>query len=108
MKKKFNLHDGKHGAALTVRVTPRARRTEIADISENGTLRIRVAGLTRDGEANTILLEFLAGVLEIQNNRLDIVAGENGLDKIISVLDMSSTEAEGLIEKWIDSHEPTG
>jgi len=104
MKKKFNLHDGKHGAALTVRVTPRARRTEIADISDNGTLRIRVAASTRDGEANQKLLKFLEKVLQVEKQRLEIVAGENGLDKIISVLEMSSADAEELIEEWIDNN----
>ena len=104
MKKKFNLHDGKHGAALTVRVTPRARRTEIADISDNGTLRIRVAASTRDGEANQKLLKFLEKVLQVEKQRLEIVAGEDGLDKIISVLEMSSADAEELIEEWIDNN----
>ncbi len=50
--------------------------------------------LRRDGEANRKLLAFLAEVLDIDLSRLEIVAGENGLDKIISVLDMPSDVAE--------------
>lgn len=100
MKRKntFKLHDGKHGAALTVRVTPRARRNEISDVYENGTIRIRVAASKRDGEANQALIGFLAEVLDVDPARIEIVAGEDGLDKIVSVLEMSSAEAETRIK----------
>lgn len=105
MNANYTLHDGKHGAAFTVRVTPRARRTEISDIIENGTVRVRVAAPTRDGEANRKLLAFLAEVLDIDLSRLEIVAGENGLDKIISVLDMPSDVAEKKLEHWLENQE---
>ena len=32
--REYNLHDGKKGAAIGVRVTPRARKDEIAEINE--------------------------------------------------------------------------
>lgn len=105
MKRKFRLHDGQQGAALTVRVTPRARRDEVAGILEDGTLRVRVSAPPAEGRANAALLAFLAKVLGVRKNRLEIVAGEKGLDKIVSVLDMSSREVEARIRTWMEAEE---
>ncbi len=103
--RKFKLHDGKRGAALTIRVTPRARRTELAGVLEDGTLRVRVAQPPVEGKANKALLTFLAKVLGVRKNRVEIVAGERGLDKIVSILDMSAEDVQGRIERWMDAQE---
>jgi len=97
----FKLHDGQRGAALTIRVTPRARKTEFAGILEDGTVRVRVAAPPVEGKANDALLAFLSGVLGVRKNRIEIVAGKRGLDKIVSVLDMSSEEVENRIQTWM-------
>ena len=86
--RKFNLHGGQKGSALAVRVTPRASRNEIVEMLEDGTIRVRIAAPPVDDEANNTLLEFLAEILGVPKSRLDIVAGETGRDKLISVLDM--------------------
>jgi uncharacterized protein (TIGR00251 family) len=100
--RKFQLHDGKHGAALTVRVTPRARKTEVGGILEDGTLRIRVAQPPVEGKANKALLAFLAKVLGVRKNRIEIVAGARGLDKIVSITDLTSSEVERKLNDWIE------
>ena len=48
-----------------------------------------------------MLIGFLARVLNVPKNRLDVVAGEDSLDKIVSVLDMDSEEAQGRILAWM-------
>lgn len=103
--RKFKLHDGKSGAALTVRVTPRARRTEVAEILEDGTLRIRVTAPPVEGKANAALIEFLAQALQLRKSRIEIVAGEKGLDKIISITEMSAGEVQKRLQSWIDQNE---
>ena len=103
--RKFKLHDGLSGAALTVRVTPRARRTEVAEILEDGTLRIRLTAPPVEGKANAALVEFLAQVLRTRKSRIEIVAGEKGLDKIISITDMSAGDVQLRLQEWIDEHE---
>ncbi len=97
----YKLHDGRHGAALTVRVTPRARRTEIAGFLEDGILRIRIAAPPVEGKANAALVEFLAKVLSVRKNRIEVVAGDKSLDKIISVTDLSADEAQRRINAWM-------
>jgi uncharacterized protein (TIGR00251 family) len=86
----FRLHDGKKGAAVAVRLTPRASRNEIVEIMHDGTIKVHVTAAPVDGDANEALLAFLAEVLGIAKSRLDIVAGLKGRDKLISILDMDS------------------
>ena len=100
--RKFNLHSGMQGAAFTVRVTPRARKTAFAGFLEDGTVRIRVASPPVEGKANDALLEFLARVLGVRRSRMEIVAGERGLDKLVSVHDMTATEAQARIQAWME------
>ena len=88
-ERKFHLHDGKKGAAITVRVSPRARRNEIYEILDDGTVKIRLTAPPVEGQANKALLTFLADVLDTAPTRLDIVAGLSGKDKLITVDGMS-------------------
>lgn len=88
--RKFNLHDGKRGSALAVRVTPRASRNEVVELLDDGTIKIRIAAPPSDQEANETLIEFLSEILGVQKSRLDIVAGVAGRDKLISVVDMDT------------------
>jgi hypothetical protein len=101
----FKLHDGQRGAALTVRVTPRARRTEVAGILEDGTLRIRLTAPPIEGRANAALVDYLAEVLGIRKSRIEIVAGEKGLDKIVSITGMAALEVQRRLQAWIDRTE---
>jgi hypothetical protein len=102
--REFKLHDGEQGAALTIRVTPRARKTEVGGVLDDGTLRVRVAAPPVEGKANKALIAFLAKVLGVRKNKIEIVAGEKGLDKIISVLEMPAEEAEIRINAWMHDH----
>jgi uncharacterized protein (TIGR00251 family) len=104
--RKFKLHSGKSGAALTLRITPRARKTEFAGVLEDGILRVRVAAPPVEGKANAALLTFLAKVLGVRKNRIEIIAGQRGLDKIVSVLDLSAEEVQSRIQAWLSAQEP--
>jgi len=86
--RKFKLHDGKRGSALAIRVTPRASSNEIAEVLEDGTIRVRLAAAPADNEANEALVVFLSEILGVSKSKIDIVAGNIGRDKLISVVDM--------------------
>ena len=86
--RKFELHDGKKGSALAVRVTPRASRNEIVELLDDGTIKVRLATPPTDNEANEALIDFLSEILGVPKSRLDIVAGAAGRDKLIAVMDM--------------------
>jgi hypothetical protein len=100
--RKYKLHDGKRGAAFTIRVTPRARKTELGGVLEDGTLRVRVSAPPVEGKANAALIKFLSKILGVRKNRIEIVVGRRGLDKLVSVIDLSAEEAEQRIQEWIE------
>jgi uncharacterized protein (TIGR00251 family) len=84
-ERKFRMHDGKTGAAITVRVTPRSSRNEIAEIMNDGTIKIRLTAAPVDGAANKALIDFLAKILEVSAAQIEIVAGLSSKDKLITI-----------------------
>ena len=91
--REYNLHNGKKGAALAVRITPRASRNEIAEILHDGTIRIRLTAPPVEGKANQELAKFLSKILGVPKSNIDIVAGRSGRDKLVSILDMDAESA---------------
>ena len=102
--RKFKLHNGKHGAALTIRVTPRASKTAFSGVLEDGTLRIRISAPPLEGKANSALIKFVAKVLGVNRSRVEIVAGEKGLDKILSIIDLDAEQVEERIRGWMEKN----
>ena len=98
--REFHLHSGERGAALAVRVTPRASKNEIVGVLDDGTIKVHLTASPVEGKANEALIRFLAGVLDIPQSRVEVVAGARGRDKIIAVIDM---DAEAL-QKKIGKH----
>jgi uncharacterized protein len=88
--KEYHLHSGKKGAALAVRITPKASQNEIVEILADGTIKIRLMAAAGDGKTNEALVNYLADVLEIPPSKVEIIAGENGVDKLVSVLDIDA------------------
>jgi uncharacterized protein len=95
--KEYHLHSGKKGAALAIRVTPRASKNEIVDILADGTVKIRLTAPPVEGKANEALIQFLADVLEVSASRIEIVAGSTGRDKLVSILNMDAQAVHTMI-----------
>jgi len=95
------MSEGRHGAALAIRVTPRARKNEIVEIMADQTIKIRLTAPPVEGKANDALIEFIARVLEVPRTKVAIVAGANGRDKLVSILDLSPSEAQARIVKHL-------
>lgn len=89
-QREHHLHDGKKGAALAVRVTPRASKNEIVEIYADGTVKIRLTAPPVEGKANDALVKYLAKVLDISPSKIEIVAGVNSRDKLVTILDMDA------------------
>jgi hypothetical protein len=95
----FHLHDGRKGAAVAVRVTPRAPKNEIVNILSDGTVKVHLTAPPVDGKANAELLKFLAKVLDVPLKQVELVAGVGGRNKLISIVDM---DADTLHKKIMD------
>jgi len=101
-KRKFDLHDGKTGAAITVRVTPRTAKNEIHDILDDGTVKIRLTAPPVEGKANKELIKFLSSVLDIPPSSIEILAGQTSHDKLVSILNLRSEEVQLRILKHLE------
>ncbi len=85
---------GGAGAALTIKVTARAPRTEVKGLMEDGTLKIAVAAPPEDGKANAALIAFLARELGVRQDQVEIVAGHHATHKLVSILGLTGQEVE--------------
>ncbi|MBW4436268.1 MAG: DUF167 domain-containing protein [Pleurocapsa minor GSE-CHR-MK-17-07R] len=97
MTRKFEITDVRGGAALTVRVVTQSETTEIASI-QDGILRIRlIAQEAGDAAANAELIGFLAAKLEVSMDKVQIVAGEGGREKLITIEGLSVEHVNQLL-----------
>jgi uncharacterized protein (TIGR00251 family) len=86
--------NAKRGAAITVKVSPRAPKTELAGLMDDGTLKIRLAAPPVDGAANRALVDFLSQALDLPRSQIDIIAGETSERKLISLVGISPEEVD--------------
>ena len=93
----LKFSNAKRGAAITVKVLPRAKKTELAGVMDDGTLKIRLAAPPVDGAANKALIEFLAQTLGIAKSQIDIIAGESSERKLISMVGISADEVDAIV-----------
>ena len=96
-KRAFHLHNGKSGAALAIKVQPKSSRNEIAGVMDDGTIKIRLTAPPVDGEANKALIKFLSKIIGVPASKIDIVAGEKGRKKLVSVLDRDAKYVQAKI-----------
>ncbi len=101
-QRNYKLHDGKKGAAIAVRVTPRATKNQIIGALSDGTIKIHIAAVPTESQANEELIEFLSDILGVPKDRIEVVAGDTGRDKLVSVLDIDS---ETLHKKIVENIE---
>ena len=92
------FHDAKSGAAITVKVTPRAKKTEVVGLMEDGTIRIRVAAVPEAGAANQALIDFLAKALGIPASQIDIMGGLTSERKLVSLIGITPAEVETVMK----------
>jgi uncharacterized protein YggU (UPF0235/DUF167 family) len=93
--RKFNFHDGEKGSALAIRITTRKGKQQITKILKDGTVVINLSGKTKN--LNQELIKFLSKKLNIAQKKFDIIAGADGNEKLISVLDVDSEEIQVLV-----------
>ena len=90
---KWTPHPG--GAAFAVQVVTKTATTEIVGLQEDGAVKIRLtASPAGSDEANKELVKFLAGKLGVAKEKIEIVAGVEKRDKIISVEGMTAEQVE--------------
>ena len=72
------------GVRFTVRVQPRASRSEVCGMHGDA-LRVRLAAPPVDGAANEALIELLADELDVARRSIRIVSGGASRSKMVQV-----------------------
>ena len=78
-------------ARLSVRVTPRASRSEITGFADD-VLKVRLASPPVDGAANAELVKLLAKALGLAKRQIEIVSGSASRNKIVQIAGISPDE----------------
>jgi uncharacterized protein (TIGR00251 family) len=78
-----------NGLILTVRVVPRASKTEIAG-ALGGALKVRIASPPVDGAANAELVKFLSKTFGVAKTEIEIISGETSKTKQIRISNLKS------------------
>ena len=76
---------------LSVRLTPRAPREEIAGF-EGETLRVRVTAPPVEGRANRALVRLLAKRLGVPRGAVRVVTGQTSRSKVVAIAGLDATE----------------
>ena len=95
----MKITNARGGAAITVKVTPRAPKTEVSGLMDDGTLKIRLAAPPVGGAANRALVEFLAQLLDLPRGQIDIIAGETTERKLVSLIGISPAEVDAAVQR---------
>lgn len=98
---KAKFSDARQGAAITVKVQPRAHKTEVAGLMADGTIKIKVAAPPVGGAANKALVSFLAQTLGLPAGQIDIIAGETSERKLISLVGISPEAVDAVFQRLL-------
>ncbi|MFN2112740.1 MAG: DUF167 domain-containing protein [Anaerolineales bacterium] len=93
--REFRFHDGGQGAALAIRVKFGSKTRRILKVLKDGTVVVGLPGAGKD--ANKELLQFLANEFDIDQEKLQIIAGHEGKNKLISVLQFKPEDIQQLV-----------
>lgn len=78
---------------LLLRVIPRAKRSEVVGMMEDGRLKIKIKSPPVDGKANQALIDLLAKVLGIKRGAIGILSGAAARNKQVAIYGMGEREA---------------
>jgi uncharacterized protein len=79
-----SVKDVPGGVTFPVRVTPRARKNEIAGVRGEA-LQVKLAAPPVEGAANAALCDFIAEQLGVRTSAVTLVAGQTSRNKVVRV-----------------------
>lgn len=88
----FEIKETEGRIEFSIRVVPRASKTEIAGILD-GSIKIRVASPPVDGAANAEIVKFLAKTFGVAKSNVEIVSGQASKAKRIRITGVKAEQA---------------
>jgi uncharacterized protein (TIGR00251 family) len=70
---------------LRIKVTTKQPKTEYLSTLEDGTIKIRLKAAPEKGRANEELIRFLAEVLAVRKDSIEIIAGATDTVKLVRI-----------------------
>jgi uncharacterized protein YggU (UPF0235/DUF167 family) len=95
--REFRFHDGKKGSALAIRVSAGGEETQFTKVLRDGTVLVTIQG--HPDNINQVLIDFLAKQLQLPVTQFDVIAGIDGEDKLISILETAPERVQQLVLK---------
>lgn len=84
---------------VTLRVTPRADRTEVVGRRADGVIAVRVTAAPADGKANAAVIKVVADAIGTRPSGLSLISGQSGRDKRVQVDSLTTTELAVALER---------
>ena len=88
-------------ASFLVRVTPRAPRTQLNGIIQNGVdtiYKVAIAAPPIGGRANAELIRYIASVLDVPRSAIEVASGEHSRNKLVRVRGCTLAQVENAFE----------
>lgn len=93
-EKNHSFTDGRSGAAVTVKVTPRAARDEITGLMDDGTIKVHTRAISAEEDANASVVALFGRRLRVPESKIEIVAGHNRNQKLLAIEGLTAEEVE--------------
>ncbi len=93
--REFRFHDGKKGAALAIRIIKNSNKDMIRKVLKDGTVVVHLKGNPED--PNDLLIRYLSTELHMDQGRFDIIEVKDGVDVLLSILDIGPNEIQNMI-----------
>ena len=84
---------------VTLRVTPRADRTEVVGRRADGVIAVRVTAAPADGKANAAVIKAVADAIGTRPSGLSLISGHTGRDKRVQVNSLTPDELTLALER---------
>ncbi|GEM_PF-2083101 len=98
------FRDGRIGAALLVHVTASALSPTRAEVTHDGVLHIHLQHTpTDEQELNKSLVNYLAYILALPPESIEVVAGHHAKGKVVAFYDVSPVEMEKRLARHFGS-----
>jgi len=93
--REFRFHDGKKGAALAIRIIKNSNKDMIRKVLKDGTVVVHLKGNHED--PNDLLIRYLSTELHMDQGRFDIIEVKDGVDVLLSIIDIGPNEIQNMI-----------
>ncbi len=86
IEKIIQIIQAKGLAYIRVKVIPKSPVTELTEVLEDGTWKIRLKAVPEKGKANGELIRFLAKKTGVPKNGISIVSGSTDRTKLVKIM----------------------